>query len=205
MIPQIVASDYARTPAKPIVVTEPWYEFIEGNPPAADIRFGALSALLSGAAGHSYAGGHVWKAHVPEAPAGEDSWPMEMGFDRNTLDYPGARFLGSLARYLKTLSWWKLEPHPELVSDYPTPFCAAAPGQEYLAYLRWNGTLRLDLRPSRDTDEFVQTWIDLDRFEIGRPKTLTGGVVREFHSPKSYPGTPEVSDWLLHVRRRATP
>jgi hypothetical protein len=154
MIPQVVAADYARVPAKPIVVTEAWYEFVEGNPSAADIRFGAWSALLSGAAGHSYAGGHVWKAHVPEAPASQDSWPMEMGFDRNTLDYSGARSLGSLARFLKTLSWWKLEPHPELVSDYPAPFCSAVPGQEYLVYLRWNGSLRLDLQPSTPEEDF---------------------------------------------------
>ncbi len=202
MIPLVVAADYARVPAKPIVVTEPWYEFIEGNPSAADIRFGAWSALLSGAAGHSYAGGHVWKAHVPEAPAGQDSWPMEMGFDRNTLDYPGARSLGSLARFLKTLSWWKLEPHPELVSDYPAPFCSAVPGQEYLVYLRWNGSLRLDLQPSTPEDEFEQVWIDLATFEPSRPRTVAGGGVREFQCPKSYPGTPEVSDWLLHVARR---
>ena len=30
------------------MVTEPWYEFVEGNPTAADIRFGGWSAMLSG-------------------------------------------------------------------------------------------------------------------------------------------------------------
>jgi hypothetical protein len=202
MIPLVVAADYARLPAKPIVVTEPWYEFVEGNPPAADIRFGALSAILSGAAGHSYAGGHVWKAHVPEAPAGQDSWPMETSFERNTLDYPGARFMGSLGRFLKTLPWWTLTPHPEMVSDYPAPFCAAVPGQEYLVYLRWNGSLRLDLRPSNTDDRFAVTWIDLATFQAGRPKTVPGGEVRELQCPKNYPGVPDVSDWLLHVVKR---
>jgi len=28
-------------PPKPVVVTEPWYEFIEGNPTAMDVRFAA--------------------------------------------------------------------------------------------------------------------------------------------------------------------
>ena len=68
LIPRIVDAAYRQQPAKPIVVTEPWYEFIEGNPTAADIRFGGWSAVLSGAAGHSYGGGHVWLAHVPESP-----------------------------------------------------------------------------------------------------------------------------------------
>jgi hypothetical protein len=89
MIPLVIAADYARQPAKPTVVTEPWYEFIAGNPPAMDIRYGARTALLSGAAGHSYGGDHVWWAHLPESPAGQGSWPLEKSFETNTLDYPG--------------------------------------------------------------------------------------------------------------------
>jgi hypothetical protein len=205
MIPGIVAADYARLPVKPIVVTEPWYEFIEGNPSSADIRFGALAAMLSGAAGHTYGGGHVWKAHVPEAPAGKDSWPMEMDFKRDTLDYSGARSIGSLAHFVKALPWWKLEPHPELVSEYPAPFCSALPGQEYLVYLRWNGSFRLDLRPSTAADAFDLAWINLETFESGRPRTIAGGGVQMFHCPKSYPGSPEVSDWLMHLRKRPAP
>jgi hypothetical protein len=202
MIPSVVAADYARSPAKPIVVTEPWYEFVEGNPTAADIRFGMLSALMSGAAGHSYAGGHIWKAHVPEAPAGEDTWPMEMGFERDTLDYAGARFVGFLARYLKTRPWWRLEPHPELVREYPAPFCLADPGREYLVYMRWNGTLKLDMGASAATDSFTRVWIDLSALEIGVPETVPGSGLREFHCPRQYPGTAEVSDWLLHLVRK---
>ena len=50
MIPLIVSGDYNRKPVKPIVVTEPWYEFVEGNPTGMDIRFAAWSSILSGAA-----------------------------------------------------------------------------------------------------------------------------------------------------------
>lgn len=97
MTPYIITSEYNRTPAKPIVITEPWYEFILGNPPDEDIRFGGWSAILSGAAGHTYGGGHVWKAHVPEAPASEDNWAMDMSFETNTLDYP-VQFLSGICR-----------------------------------------------------------------------------------------------------------
>ena len=31
MIPLVIAADYARQPAKPTVVTEPWYKFIAGK------------------------------------------------------------------------------------------------------------------------------------------------------------------------------
>ncbi len=121
---------------------------------------------------------------------------MESGFERNTLEYPGARSMGAIGRFLKTLPWWKLEPHPELIADYPAPFCSAVPGQEYLVYLRWNGCLRLDLRPSTAGDQFEQTWIDLARFEPGAAKTVPGGGLQEFRSPK------EEGDWLLHVVKR---
>jgi hypothetical protein len=128
---------------------------------------------------------------------------MEMSFERNTLDYAGARSLGSLARFLKTLRWWTLEPHPELVSDYPVPFCSAVPGQEYLVYFRWKGSLRLDLRPSAADDQFEQTWIDLAMFEAGRPKTISGGGVQEFQCPKGSPAASEDGDWLLHLVKRS--
>jgi len=112
MIPIVIATDYARQPAKPTVVTEPWYEFIEGNPSGMEIRYGAWSAMLSGAAGHSYGGGHVWWAHVPESPARQGSWPLEKSFATNTLDLPrGARSMSFLAKFLGSIPWWKMEPH----------------------------------------------------------------------------------------------
>ncbi len=201
MIPAIVRADYARRPAKPIVVTEPWYEFIRGNPPAEDIRFGAWSAVLSGAAGHSYGGGHVWWAHVPEAPARQGAWPLEASFDVNTLDYPGAVSMGFLAQFLRANRWWELEPHPELVTDYPAPFCAAQPGKQYVVYARWGGGLKLDLRQAAEGDEFRYTWIDLGKGTPSKQGTVRGGAVREFQAPESYPAHPEVKDWLLHVVR----
>jgi len=202
MIPQVVARDYARHPAKPVVVTEPWYEFIEGTPTGADIRFGALSAILSGAAGHSYAGGHVWKAHVPEAPAGKDTWPMDLSFDTNTLDYPGAMSLGYLARFFKTLPWWQLEPHPELVSDSPSPFCAAVPGQTYVVYLRYGGSAQVDLRPSSSQDTFEYTMIDLANLKVDHQGTAQGGDTHLFHCPRAYPSDDRASDWLLSIQRK---
>jgi hypothetical protein len=201
MIPQVVAADYARTPAKPVVVTEPWYEFINGIPSAGDIRFGAWSAVLSGAAGHSYGGGHVWWAHVPEAPAKVTPWPIEESFDADTLNYPGAVSMGFMARFLKGIEWWTLEPRPDLVHDYPARYCGAVPGREYVVYVRWAGGLRLDLRPSSDSDEFRLTWTDLSDGTSRPSTTLKGGAVREIAAPEGYPAKSRFSDWLLHVVR----
>src|ERR1039458_3770450 len=68
MVPQIISLDYARRPAKPVVITEPWYEFAEGSAPAMDVRFAAWSAMLSGAAGHTYGGGHQWRSEERRSP-----------------------------------------------------------------------------------------------------------------------------------------
>ncbi|MCC7174944.1 MAG: DUF4038 domain-containing protein [Bryobacterales bacterium] len=201
MIPSIIAADYARSPAKPTVVTEPWYEFIEGNPTAMDVRLGIWSAFLSGAAGHSYGGGHVWWAHVPEAPSSQGSWPLDKSFETNTLDYPGAISMSVFSKFLKSIDWWRLEPHPELVSDNPSRFCAAVPGERYLIYLRYGGWVRLDLRSARESDSFEFTWLDPADGKPGRSGVTTGGAVREFSPPGDYPGQLQYKDWLLHVRR----
>lgn len=199
MIPLVIAADYVRKPAKPTVVTEPWYEFIAGNPTGQDIRFGAWSAILSGAAGHTYGGGHVWWAHVPEAPTKQGNWPLDPSFETNTLDYPGAVSMGFLARFLKSIDWWRLEPHPELVSDNPSRYCAAVPGARYVIYLRYGGWLKVDLRPSSDKDVFQFAWYDLENHQQRTTGTVNGGGWREFRPPEDYPGAQQFKDWLLHV------
>jgi len=205
LIPRIVRTAYARQPAKPIVVTEPWYEFTEGNPTAADIRFGAWSAILSGAAGHSYGGGHVWRAHVPEAPATRGAWPLAMDFKVDTLDYPGAKSLAFMAGFLRGIEWWRLEPHPELVLENPSPFCGAAPGKEYVVYLRWGGVVKVDLRPSTEEDQFEYRWIDLVEEKTRRHGAVAGGDVRTFRPPEDYPGVEQFKDWVLILQRQTGP
>jgi hypothetical protein len=201
MIPVVVKQAYQAKPAKPIVVTEPWYEFIEGNPTAKDIRFGAWSAILSGAAGHSYAGGHVWKAHVPEAPNGKDTWPMDLNFETNTLDYPGAKSLAFLAGFLQETQWWKLEPHPEWVIDNPSTYCAADPGNDYVVYLRWGGTVKIDLSSAASSTPFHCQWIDLTQEKVRKERTVNGGGIVLFYPPEDYPGVDKNGDWLLSIRR----
>ncbi|MFC1597755.1 DUF4038 domain-containing protein [Planctomycetota bacterium] len=199
LTPWIIENAYRKQPAKPIVVTEPWYEFIEGNPTATDIRFGGWSAVLSGAAGHSYGGGHVWRTHVPEAPAGRGAWPLELGFDTDTLDYPGARSLSFMAKFLRSIDWWLLEPHPELVHENSSRYCAAVPGREFVVYLRWGGVVKLDLRPSSADGQFKFRWIDLVEEKVKRTGMVAGGAIREFHPPEDYPGVEQYKDWILHV------
>lgn len=199
-IPQIVKDAYQRTPSKPIVVTEPWYEFIEGNPDARDIRFGAWAAFLSGAAGHTYGGGHVWLAHLPESPAGNGPWPLEKGFDKNTLNYPGAVSLGIMSKLLTQLPWWQLEPMPSLIKEYPEAYCAGVPGSQYLVYLRYGGGCKIDLR-DQGSAEFQYRWIDPSTGRSSKSGKITARQIVYLSPPGDYPGVLNFKDWLIQISR----
>ena len=157
--------------------------------------------MLSGAAGHTYGGGHVWKAHVPEAPAGNDSWPMEMNFDANTLDYPGVQSIGYLSQFFHQIEWWKLEPHPEVVMDNPSPYCAAILGQEYVIFLRWGGTVKVNLKDAESGSTFTDRWIDLVNQKTVKEGKTTGGSVVELQPPEDYPGVLHTKDWVIHLQK----
>jgi len=202
LTPWIITNAYNKQPAKPVVVTEPWYEFIEGNPTAMDIRFGAWSAVMSGAAGHSYGGGHIWRVHLPERPTGVGSWPMDTSFAANTMLYPGAVSVGFMGKFLRNLEWWKMEPHPELVMENPSPYCLANPGNEYLVYLRYGGSVRIDLRAYPGSSEFTYTWTDLINSLDTKKGTITGGAIVEIKCPEDYPGFVNFKDWILHIKKQ---
>ena len=124
---------------------------------------------------------------------------MDLSFDVSTLDYAGARSLGFMSGFLQNIEWWKLEPHPELVLDNPSPFCSAVPGREYLLFLRYGGTVRLDLRQCTPQDEFQVQWVDLVEEKVHRRKSVTGGTIVELSPPEDYPGSLQYKDWLVHL------
>jgi hypothetical protein len=196
--PEIIARAYSMKPAKPVVVTEPWYEFIEGNPAAMDIRFGAWSAIMSGAAGHSYGGGHIWRVHLPERPTEVGAWPMDTSLTTNTMLYPGAVSVGFMGKYLRKLEWWKLEPHPEVISENPSYYCLAVPGKEYIIYLRYGGSVKVDLRDYPGIS-FSYAWTDLVNYRESNKGTIKGGSLTEIKCPEDYPGVVDFKDWVVHL------
>ncbi len=201
MIPLVVSDAYKRQPPKPIVVTEAWYEFVEGNPRGLDIRFAAWSAMMSGAAGHTYGGGHVWLADLPESPSSGGTWPREKGYLRTTYDYEGAVSMGHLANFFSHIDWWNMSPHPELIRDYPQPLCLARPGKEYLVYLRYGGMVRIETGSSDATTSYSYYWYDPGNGKMYDTKTITGAGPLIFRCPESYPGVTQYHDWVLYVVR----
>ena len=169
---------------------------------AMDIRFGAWSAVMSGAAGHSYGGGHIWRVHLPERPTGVGSWPMDTSFATNTMLYPGAVSVGFMGKYLRKLEWWKLEPHPELVLENPSHLIAWLIREgNTLFYLRYGGSVKIDLRTFPVSAEFTFSWTDLVNNRDSKKGVISGGSIVEIKCPEDYPGTVNFKDWLLHVKR----
>ncbi|TVP97709.1 MAG: DUF4038 domain-containing protein [Balneolaceae bacterium] len=201
MTPKIMAADRNRKPAKPTLVTEPWYEFVEGNPSGKEVRFGAWSSILSGAAGHTYGGGHVWLAHLPESPAGGGPWPLEESFDVNTLDYEGARSMSYMVSFFEEVEWWKMHPAPELIHDYREPYCLANEGEEYVVYLRWGGPATIDLSAADDEVQFVYRWFNPATGEYHSEGEVSGGDIRIISPVEDYPGRTEFRDWVLHIKK----
>ena len=200
MIPVVVADEYKRTPAKPIVATEPWYEFVEGNPTGKDVRLAAWGAILSGAAGHTYGGGHVWLASVPEAPSrGGGAWPIEVGKEIESFDYEGAVSMQHLASFFRNVKWWDMKPSPELVTDSPQPFCLANQGKEYVVYLRYGGMMHLDMGEAAAGKSFFWYWYNPATGESTSKRQVNGGRKVQFTAPGMYPGTLDYSDWVLHI------
>jgi hypothetical protein len=200
MIPVVVANEYSRQPAKPIVVTEPWYEFVEGNPSGKDIRLAAWGAVLSGAAGHTYGGGHVWLASVPEAPSrGGGAWPIEVGAELESFDYEGAVSMQHMASFFKNVKWWEMKPAPGIISDTPQPFCLANEGNEYVVYLRYGGMMHLDMSEAASGKIFNWNWYNPATGKTTQVQQVQGGRKVQFTAPGMYPGTLDYSDWVLHV------
>lgn len=200
MIPFVIEKEYKRQPAKPIVITEPWYEFVEGNPTGKDIRLAAWGSILSGAAGHTYGGGHVWLGSVPEAPSGAGgTWPLEVGAELSSFDYEGAVSMQHLSTFFKNIKWWEMTPRPDLVNDYPQPFCLAIPGTEYIVYLRYGGMINLNIGKNGTDKEFSYYWYNPATGVTTDKKQIKGNKTLQFTAPGMYPGSLNYSDWVLRV------
>jgi hypothetical protein len=126
---------------------------------------------------------------------------MDTSFTANTMLYPGAISVGFMGKYLRNLEWWRLEPHPELMLENPSPFCLADPGTEYLFYLRYGGSVKIDLTAYPASSEFTFSWTDLVNNSESKKGVISGGSITEIKCPEDYPGTVNFKDWVLHVVR----
>jgi hypothetical protein len=174
-VPQRVAENYARTPAKPVLHAEGFYERqnIEGAS-ARMVRWQAWSAFLNGAAGHVYGAAGVWQFYDPSASVGigadrTNSRPWHGQSWREALDYAGGKQLAHLLAFFRALPWHRLEPHrewlrvrgvPADVQSLTDPHCAAIPGEVVVVYIpAGNSGKRIEILHVGDRD-YVAQWYD---------------------------------------------
>jgi len=149
---QRTEADYARTPVKPAIHSEGFYENEkeEGASPA-DIRWQAWTAWLNGAAGHVYGAGGLYQFYDPTAPSNTHV-PYEQTPWNAALGYPGSGYLRNVRDFMTAMDWWKFEPRRDWLrvngspvsaptaNDITPPHAAAIPNQIVVVYIpRGNG------------------------------------------------------------------
>lgn len=153
---EMIAKDYAREPAKPVVDGEARYEDEAGTTPL-QIRNGAYWACLAGGF-YSYGQGGNWMA-----PAKWKSW----------LDSPGSRDMKVLGDIFRSLEWWKLMPDQTIISGEAGQRVAASSsdGDWILAYLPRGGKININVDKITSQKPVDAFWINLstgDRRTIGK-------------------------------------
>jgi len=138
---------YRSEPVMPVISGEARYEALEIRPKldAADARQAFWAhTICSGCAGHTYGANGIWQVNQRDRPYGAspggNNWGTTPWDDAMRL--PGSSQLAAAKRLLESITWYKLEPHPEWVAwsgqadNKPvSPLCAGAGDELRLLYL----------------------------------------------------------------------
>ncbi len=201
--------DYHLQPTKPSIMSESWYEnhattLGEGERrfDDRDIRFVTYVPLLQGCIGQAYGAHGIWPwASEQDAKGTRFNTPSSWKHD---LVLPGSAQMRHLRDLMSEVHWWRLAPHPELVSA-PGPtdvYCAAEPGREYLVYVEGEQErVVLFLQPDKDAIEegtYEGRWFNPRTGEwqaAEGQRNWFGNFVRWSAS------VPTREDWVLLLRR----
>lgn len=151
-----VLAEYARQPARPIILGESGYEEEDNDKRGGDawrMRRQAYGTLLSGASGHAFGQKHVWRFDADR---------------RAGLDSPATRHMGHIKALFAGRRWERLAPdvkHELVTEGYGKPgdvdFVSAArtpDGKLALVYLPTKRAIVIDL--SRLAPGTVAFWFD---------------------------------------------
>jgi hypothetical protein len=179
----MVAADYAKTPTKPAVNGESFYENFSGTTPL-DIRHDACWTYL---AGGSYCYGHT------------ENWQNPTNW-KNWYDSPGARGMKVLGDFMGSLTWWKLIPDQTIISGSAGLNAAARSSDRdwALAYLPSAGSITIDMSKTVLSGPVAAVWVNpLDGKETAIGSYAATGT-RTFTKPSGW------TDALLLMRGQAT-
>ncbi|MGQ0600156.1 MAG: apiosidase-like domain-containing protein [Anaerolineales bacterium] len=186
--------DYTRSPVKPTIHSEGFYENnrAEGAD-AYEVRWQMWTALLNGAAGHTYGAGGLTNFYDPNAPSGQtgvatyDATPWD-----EALNYPGSGYAKTVRDFFVAVPWWQLEPSREALrvngstppppsgSTITPPHAASIPNQLHILYLpRGNAGKAIQLTGLGSGPYVAQAFNPrsgvYSNLNGGNPITLSGG------------------------------
>lgn len=212
-----IARDWALTPAKPALDSEPNYEnhpyLADGRPyhshkkqwdgtrgDAHQMRLAAYWAMLAGAAGHTYGCHDVWqfyeKGRTPINHANTD-W-------RKAMDFDGARQMGLMRKLFEARPWYKLIPDQSLIAagqgegaDH-VQGARAEDGSFALAYLPRGGSVTIQMNKLSGRTVAAH-WFDPREGTWARIAEYPNTANREFTTPSRG----STSDWILVLDDKA--
>lgn len=196
-----VTAEYARMPEMPVLIGEVRDQGHMQVSWQGVQRFMFWSAVLSGAAGHTYGAGGIWQMNTRLQPHG----PLPHGgtYENTPWDeaaqLPGARQLGLAKALLMRYPWWQLQPHPGWAEphgnpdDYYLPYAAGVPGQVRLVYIpariyQWSGPLLKELEQDIVYRAFYFDPIKGGEYDIGAVAVAADGSWQA-------PNVPLAQDW----------
>jgi len=201
-----VTAAVARTPRRAVIVGEVNYEGLAGTSWEDVQRMCFWGSILNGAAGHTYGANGIWQVNTRARPFGPSPHGRTWG---NTpwdeaMRLPGSTQLGLAKRFLETLPWQEMEPHPEWAEA--TAFWTADPGLVGSACAGIPRRLRVLYTPPTWNPPLIKG-IEADVHYVAvyfDPRTghqVPAGVVEpDADGNWRAPITPTFSDWVLVLK-----
>jgi hypothetical protein len=203
----LIQREVAHQPPMPALIAEVSYEGILHYSGAEVQRFAFWSAMLCGAAGHTYGANGLWQMNTREQPFGASPWGGTWGnmpWDE-AARLPGSAQLGLARRLLERYQWWRFEPHQDWVcppgtpEHFKWPFAAGIPGQVRVIYLYWP-----NFETYRPAVQRIEPGLAYTAF-YWDPRTgaehRLGTVHPDAEGAWAIPMQPELTDWVLVLER----
>jgi hypothetical protein len=220
-IPFRVSLDYAKTPSKPVVLSEGWYENNNhhGDPPTtAQVRWQPWVVFLNGGAGYTYGVVGVVAFYNPEIdPTPPRSWNDTPWYEALVMPAGGQQQF--VRDFFTTMNWWELEPHRDWLlvngqspeDDYTNgrqdPHLAANPDQsDIVIYIPEGNAERAITVANLANQSYTAQWFN-PRDGSYTTANLNDLVTPDDNGQWVVPARPEPAgeDWVLYLSDEATP
>jgi hypothetical protein len=116
-----MSKEWDKIPAKPIINLEPNYEEIGFKITATDVRNASYWSLLATpTAGITYGANGIWPwLRSQDEPIQNHGSSTGYSPWSKSIKLPGSKQIGYLAKFFKTIDWWRLRPAPEILTEQP--------------------------------------------------------------------------------------